>query len=172
MTHQDHSRSFSRLQTDLGNFSGTVRYDSSHFQTCTARKPCLRKPSLGKPCFVLQVVTSLPSLEWHCWALVTHQGCKNRCTRHDSAVGLDRQSVFNMAANNSQPARSSASRNCTAFCHLSSASQKSRADKMSRRNVLSKSLYHMGNAQSIARCNTCSPIRLSNATHCKLLIDI
>ena len=56
-------------------------------------------------------------------------------------MGLDRQSGFIIAANSSQPARSSVSRNCTAFCHLSSASQKSRADRISDRNVLSNSLH-------------------------------
>ena len=52
-----------------------------------------------------------------------------------------RQFGFSIAANSSHPAFPLVSNTCTAFAHLSSASQKSRADSTSSWNVFSNSLH-------------------------------
>jgi len=66
---------------------------------------------------------------------------KNLWTRQDCAVGRRRQFGFSIAANSSHPAFPLVSNTCTALAHLSSASQKSRADSTSSWNVFSNSLH-------------------------------
>ena len=65
---------------------------------------------------------------------------RNLCTRQDCAVGRRRQLELSIAASSSQPALPSASKNSTALIHLSSASQKSRADSTSSWKVFSNNL--------------------------------
>ncbi len=100
-----------------------------------------RKAAAGRH-KVASIQSTKCSSEGACkYAVYTYFTVKNLWTRQDCAVGRRRQFGFSIAANSSHPAFPLVSNTCTALAHLSSASQKSRADSTSSWNVFSNSLH-------------------------------